>query len=274
MNAICIFILDIEAEKCIATKSHDTFPPSSPAQIKNALSRPDIEFGKAMTDLTDILHCDGHALQRMLIAFEQTAHYIKNKEYIAIVQSQEYGRVDSVRALFLLLAPHWKPVDCSLLKLLVEVAGVEQAVRRLDDYLHVSNHWLLDNGSNKDTKPQETETLLLINSQPVANSTSVLVTILIKVEEMSVGVFRHIKSFLCGMFRIPSYALQYVRNEPGSVIVTCITSLEMLSQIQCTLLDDGDMLLLLRKKIFSLRIGKDYIITAGNHDYWKVRRAQ
>ena len=219
-----------------------------------------------MSDLTEILQSADNGLKRMVVAFEHIAHYVKNETYISIVQSKAYEAVDSVRALFRLLAPHLQPLDCSLLKALVETADVEQAIQRLDEYLHMTNSCLLGNGSEKVHTPHEVET---ISSQPVApldaDSTSVPVTTVVEAEEMSWGVFRYIKSLLCGIFRIPSYALQYVCMNSGSVVLTCHTSLEMLSQIKSTQLDDNDMLLLDCKGIVSFKVGKEYTIAVGNN---------
>ena len=242
-----------------------------------------------MRDLTDILQSSDGALKSMLVAFEHMAHFVKNETYISIVQSKAYEAVDSVRALFRLLAPHFKPIDCSLLKALVEAAGVEQANQRLNEYLHMTSSCLLGNGSEKvltlqeiDTwsppqLPPPTQNVLkalvpqdstsdVITSQP----TSVPVTTVVAAEEMSWGTFRCIQSLLCGVFGVLSCALQYDDKKPGSIVVTCITSLEMLSQIKSLLLDDGDMLLLLNEKIVSIQVGKDYTISVGNHDYWMV----
>ena len=279
---------DIQGQKGTATNLRNSSPPSSHGQSQDTISRPVIEFGKTMSDLTEILQSADHSLKRMLVAFENMAHYMNNRKYIDIVQSKEYKAVDSVRALFQLLAPHWKPVDCSLLRALVEAAGVEQAIQRLDEYLQMTNSCLLGSGSEKVPTPYETETCLqndskalaphtirdIITSQPVAqrdaDSTSVPVTTVIEAEEMSWGTFRRIQSLLCGIFTVPSCALQYDDKKPGSVVVICTTSLEMLTQIKSTLLDDGDMLLLLCEKIVSIQVGNDYIIAVGNHDYWMV----
>ena len=242
-----------------------------------------------MSDLTEILQSADHALKRMLVAFQHMAHYMKNKTYISIVHSKAYEAVDSVQELFRLLAPHLQPVDCSLLKALVEATGVEQAIQRLNEYLHMTSSCLLGNSSKKVLTLQEIETWNrpqpppqtqngskalvphdstndVITSQP----TSVPVTTVIAAEEMSWGTFRCIQSLLCGIFTVPQYALPYNDKKPGSVIVTCTTSLEMLSQIKSTLLDDGDMLLLLREKVVSIQVGKDYTIAVGNCDYWMV----
>ena len=175
---VCSRAIDIEAQKGRTTKFS---PPSSPGQ---SISQPAIEFGKTMRDLIDILQSADHALKRMLVAFEHMAHYIKNREYIAIVQSKEYKAVDSVRALFQLLAPHLKPVDCSLLKALVEAAGVEQAIQRLDEYIHMTSS---GSGSEKVHTPYEMGTLSQISSQPVAVT---------EAKEMSWGTFRWIQSLL------------------------------------------------------------------------------
>ena len=283
-NVYCHALIDIEARKCTAIK---TPPPSPPVQTRDVLFQSASEFGKAMSELTVILQSADHALLRMLIAFEQMAHYIEDRKYIAIVQSKEYKEVNSVRALFQLLAPLWKPVDCSLLKELVEAAGVEQAIQRLNKYLHMSNRCLLGNSSEKVYVPHDREswshidskalvqhdsTSDVVSSQPAAvvDSTSVPVTTVIEAEEMSWGAFRSIHSLLCGLWRVPSSALQYDDKNPGSVVVKCITSSKMLSQIRSTLPDYGDMLLLLHNKIVSIQAGKDYTVVVGSHDYWMV----
>ena len=289
-HCVCYHAIDVVAQKCTTTNSSS---PSSPGQSQDIISQPAIEFGKAMRDLTDILQSADGALKSMLVAFEHIAHYMKNKTFISIVQSKAYEAVDSVRALFRLLAPHLQPVDCSLLKALVEAAGVEQAIQRLKAYLHMTNSCLLGNGSKKVLTLQEIETWYppqpppqshndskalvphdfkndVITSQPVASSTSVPVTTVVEAEEMSWGTFRCIQPLLCGIFTVPPCALQYDGKKPGSVVVTCTTSLEMHSQIQSTLIDDGDMLLLLHKKIVSIQVGKNYTIVVGNHDYWMV----
>ena len=117
----------MEAQKSIAAAA------SSPEQSLDQV-QPAIEFGKTMHDLTEILQSADGALKRMLAAFEHIAHYMKNKTYVSIVQSKAYEAVDSVQGLVRLLAPDLQPVDCSLLKALVEAAGVEQAIQRLDEY--------------------------------------------------------------------------------------------------------------------------------------------
>ena len=274
-SRVCSCAIDIEAQKGSTTKSSSS---SSPGQSQDTISQPAIEFGKAMRDLTDILQSADGALKSMVVAFEHIAHYVKNKSYISIVQSKAYEAVDSVRALFRLLAPHFKPVDCSLLKALVEAAGVEQAIQRLDEYLHRTNSCLLDSNDEKVHAPHEMLTLSQNDSKALVphDSTSDVitsqpdVTTVVAAEEMSWGTFRYIQSLLCGIFTVPSCALQYDDKKPGSVVVTCTTSLEMLSQMKSILLDDGDMLLLLCEKIVSIQVGKDYIIAVENPDYWMV----
>ena len=285
INHVYYHAIDVEEQKCTATNSRNSSSPSLLGQSGDTISQPAIEFGKAMRDLTNILQCADHALKNMLIAFRHMAYYMNNKTYIAIVQSKAYEAVDSVEALFQLLAPHLKSIDCSLLKALVEAAGVELAIQRLDEYLHITHSCLLGNGAKKVCAPCDAESLSqndsnalvphdstsdVVSSPVDASYTAVPVTTVVAGEDMSWGTFRRIQSLLCGIFTVPSCALQYDDKKPGSVVITCTTSLEILSQIQSTLLDDGDMLLLLRKKIVSIQVGKDYTIAVGYDDYWMV----
>lgn len=234
-----------------------------------------------MSDLTVILQRNSDALEKMQVAFEQIAHHMKNPTYIAIIESRQYEAVNSVRAFFRILAPHWKPIDCSLLKALVHAAGVEEATQRLEAYISMSNCFQLGNGSeevyvpeDRDNTPQyvpNSSTSDEIISQPHRDLALVPVTTVVAVRQMSWGSLRHIQYLLSGILGVSSFAMPYSENEPGSIVIKCITSMEILSHIRSTQLDDSDMGLLLYQKIVSIRIGKDYAIVVGNQDYWMVR---
>ena len=116
---------------------------SSTGQSCDEISHPAIEFGKTMCDLVEILEASDTALKNMLVAFEHMAYYMKSATYITIVESNQYNTVDSVRTFFRLLAPHWKPVDCSLLKALIDAASCEKAIKRLNEYLSNSHNVVL-----------------------------------------------------------------------------------------------------------------------------------
>ena len=91
-------------------------------------------------DLTEILQSADRALKRWwCISAYGPLH--EEQKYISIV-NQKHKAVDSVED-YSTTSPHFKPVDCSLLKALVEAAGVEQAIQRLDEYLHMTNSCLL-----------------------------------------------------------------------------------------------------------------------------------
>ena len=90
-------------------------------------------------DVILILECYEGALTRMLITFEQMVLPMKSETYTALVKSEEYRNVCSVRTLFQLLGPYWKPVDCSLLEVLVEATMCKAAIDRLQKYLSNKN---------------------------------------------------------------------------------------------------------------------------------------
>ena len=272
---VCLHYPTLDYYNCI--KSRDSSPLSpGKSQLQHVISEPPTEFVKTVIDLTTILQDDEDALKKLQAAFEHIAHCMESETYISIVQSEDYKSVDSVRALFRLLAPHLKPIDCSLLQALIKAAGIKQAIQRLDEYLRASNSYLLGNGSEKvhvPCEPHEMETSSendLVNSQPIADSTSVPIAIKVAKNEMNWGDFRWIKDLFCGICGFPLWTLQYDENTPGCVVIKCITSIKMLSHIRSTLLDDGDMHLLHCEKIVSIQVGKDYTIIVGNHDYWMV----
>ena len=278
-HCVCYNILDVEAQKRNATNSCDFSSSSSPGQSWDVICQPVMEFGKTMSDLTEILEGADHALKRMLVAFEHMAHYMKSGTYIAIVQSKEYKAVNSVRALFQLLAPHCSPVDISLLKALVYSADNEKAEQRLEQYLHMSNGLQLGSGCEKVHTPHEGNKKALVPSDSSCDaelvadvdSTSVPVIINIAADEMSWGAFRRIRNLLCGIFTVSSFALQYDDKNPGTLAITCTTSKEMQSHILHTLLDDGVVRLLHCEKIVSIQVGKLNYLTVSDQLFCIVR---
>ena len=97
------------------------------------------DFGAMVCDIAMILQRIDGALERMLITFEQMVLPMKSKTYTALVKSEDYRNVRSVRALFQLLGPYWKPVDCSLLTTLVKATKCQEASDRLCSYLRSRN---------------------------------------------------------------------------------------------------------------------------------------
>lgn len=144
---------DIEAQKCRTFAASSN--PSSPTPAQDTICLPIYEFGAMMRDITLLLESNDKSLEKMLITFEQMAYYMDSKTYIAIVESKEYKVVDSVRTLFRLLAPCWKPVDCSLLIALVHAAGCDKAMHRLKEYLQKSDCLMLGKGGKSMYVPHE-----------------------------------------------------------------------------------------------------------------------
>lgn len=104
------------------SRSTDTIP--------ERICRPIYDFSVMVCDIAQILQRYDGALERMLITFEQMAIVMKSMAYTALINSREYSNINSVRTLFRLLAPYWKPVDCSLLVALVKATECEAAIRR------------------------------------------------------------------------------------------------------------------------------------------------
>ena len=239
-----------------------------PKKNQDTICLPIFAFGIMMRDITQVLHVCDTALENMLITFEQMAYFMKSETYIAVVQSKEYKSVDSVRTLFQLLAPHWKPVDYSLLSSLVFATGSEKAIRRLQEYISKTESLVLGRGGEKMYVPVETETLCssdalgtvttpnlesnparAICSQPVSKSDSVNVIVRVEKDKISWGGIRNISSLLCGMFRLPPYALQYDEANPGSVVIKWVLSRGLVGHIRSIVLSDDDKVLLEREAI-------------------------
>ena len=289
--------VEIEAEKSHYKGTKRL--PKPPVHPCGAIDQAIVDYGTMMRDLIQIL--DRHkALLNILMAFEHMVEYVGNKEYINIVQSKEYKEVTSVRTLFQQLAPYLKPPDCSLLKALVEVAGCEEAMQRLTEYLHTTkNNPLIlksskpvknpdkdapilesraatsatsigSTGSSTTRRVLETEadvTVLeseasaaVVTVKPSAGPSTVPVTATVEVREMNWGMLRGIQSLICGIFRVPPFALQYDSAESGSVVIKWRTSENIASQMRLIMFDDGDRKLLLRVNVINIQVGEHYPI--------------
>ena len=275
--------IDIEARKQgPSPPSHDSSSSVSLPSL-GSIDELGVEYGKMMSDLIEILENKENSLKKMKRAFVHMAHYAECTVYTDIIQSEQYRAVDSVEALFELLAPHLKPPDCSLLNALVSAAVCDEAMQRFTEYLDKSHGPVFTTTIEKSSvsppgKAPESESDTdaaadsnpVISSEPVADSSTVCVTAKVDVNEMSWGNYRRKKSFLCGLFRVPPFALLFGKGEPGSVIIKWTTSRKIALHMQSIVLDDGDLKLLMQERIVSVRVGMDYKIQVESQDYWMV----
>ena len=228
-----------------------------------------------MAKLIEILENYKNSLNRMKTAFEHMAHHMEHEVFTDIVQSEKYRAVVSVIAFFQLLARYLKTPDCSLLRALVCATNCERANQILQEYLDNSSNLVLDNSytSPPDNAPESKRSV--ITSEPIAESDchTVPITVRLSVDKMSWGMLRHAQSLLCGLFRVPQFALQLSDEvKSGSVImILWTTSMKIAVHMQSVMLDDGDMKLLLQERFtVKVQVGKDYKISVGKQDYWKV----
>ena len=230
-----------------------------------------VEYGIMMKDLIRILENNESSLTDMQRAFVHIAYYTECTVYTNIVQSESYKAVDSVETFFKLLAPYLKTPDCHLLKGLVRAANCEKAIHRLEKYLIMTSSLALSSDNSSEISlPSEVDIKSVISSEPRADSSTVPVNTRVSVAGMSWGMLRNVQSLLCGLFRVPQFALQYDKSESGSVIIKWITSRKIAVHIQAVVLDDGDLKLLLQERIVSVQVGMDYKIYVGNQEYWRV----
>ena len=96
-----------------------------------------------------------------------------------------------------------------------------------------------------------------ICSQPVPNAREVPVVTTVAANELSWGDIREKCRVLCGVFSIPCWALRYLTNDEGSVVIWWVTSTKIASHIQSIALDDSDMDLLKREMIVKVQVGTE-----------------
>ena len=222
-----------------------------------------------MTNLIEILENYENSLIRMKTAFEHMVHYMEHDKLTNIVQSAKYRAIATVVAFFQLLARLLKTPDCSLLGALVHATNCERANQILQEYLDKSSNSSMSPPDNVPESESDNESV--IASEPIAaDSSAVPITARMSVAVISCGMLRHAQSLLCGLFRVPQFALQYNEVESGSVIIKWTTSKKIAVHMQSVVLDDGDMELLLQERIVSVQVGLNYKIFVGNQEYWRV----
>jgi hypothetical protein len=69
------------------------------------------------------------------------------------------------------------------------------------------------------------------------------------------------------MFGVPTYSLRHDGAGPGSIVITWRTSRKIVLQMQSVMLDDGDLKLLAREDVVSIRVGNECTIIVGNQEY-------
>ena len=92
-------------------------------------------FAALLADLTGLLEQHERSLEKMNLTFQFIAKIMKSEAYYTVLQSKHYKSIKSVRDFFLLLTNFWKPVDCSLLHILVEATHCKPAIERLQSFL-------------------------------------------------------------------------------------------------------------------------------------------
>ena len=273
--------VELEARKRTPIQaSCDSASPLS-IQSHDTVDQPSIDYGIMMSDLIEILENHENSLKKMKRAFVHMVHHMEHTAYTHIIQSERYRAVDSVEALFELLAPYLKKPDCSLLRALVSATNCDRAMERLSEYLKQSDNLVLAKSVGKscvspteDVLVSESDTAAdsnpVISSEPIVDSSTIPVTVTVARDEMSWGMLRHAQSLLCGLFRVPQFALQYDEVESGSVIIKWTTSKKIAMHMKAVVLDDGDLKLLLQERIVRVHVGLDYKIFVGNQVYWRV----
>ena len=109
-----------------------------------------------------------------------------------------------------------------------------------------------------------------ILSQPTGSSDSLQISAKVAQDRVTWAEYDHKTSLLCGVLRIPSFMLQYIGVEPGSVMIKWVTSDGLLPYILSNMMDDGDLQLLLQESVVSIHVSFEYTIAVGSLEYWKV----
>ena len=120
--------------------------------------------------------------------------------------------------------------------------------------------------SNSEKNEQEST---VINIQPQSHQPdSLSVHAKLAQNTLTLAEYERKTNILCGALKIPSYFLQLVGLDPGSVIIKWVTSKGLLSYLKSRVIRDADLLLLLKENFMSIQIDTEYCIHIGSSEFW------
>ena len=262
-----------------------------------------VDYGEMKVDLIDILEKHEGSLRRMMTMYESMVQAVGMKKYKALMRNTYYTEIKSVQEFFRRVGKKWKPYDCSQLHALVKATKCDAAIERLERFESLSkqseesllvakkqklneadppsvgspalpSHAL---GTPSSTVPHVGMEELVSSLQTVDTSTldhgvqeelySFQITATLAHEDLSVAAYDCKADAVCGALGLPRFALQPEEVEAGSVIIRWKTY-SSVSHIQSHMIDECDFRLLLEEGITSVRVGSEFLIAVGCHDYW------
>ena len=244
------------------------------------------EFAWLIADLVDLLDKYDGALGRMKIALENLVlPQPPRKKLVYIVPSHKYKEATSVEELFKLLTPYWSCIDCKLLHFIVKASNCQQAMERLDKFLHhgdsISPSLVVYSPAKANTsEPAKEKTsefqCTSILSQPTKSETvlktgsSVEVEAKVDTDFLTLKDYDEKTSLLCGVLRLPRFALSYLRFTTGCVLLTWQMSADLVEYVQSVQLTNSDLQLLAKYGFTNIKIANSYQTTIPKSSFWKT----
>ena len=150
------------------------------------------------------------------------------------------------------------PTNDALTKLEEEETNSPSSLRSADQ--------LEPPASNSEKNEQES---VVIMAQPQSHQPdSLSVHAKVTQNTLTLAEYERKANILCGALKIPSYFLQLVGLDPGSVIIKWVTSKGLLPYLKSRVIRDADLLLLLKENFMSIQIGTEYSIHIGSTEFW------
>ena len=250
------------------------------------------DFAIFMSDITEMLEENPKTLTRMKRALKNLVLPLPYRigRLAHIVKSKEYQEATTVDMFLELLAPHWSPVDCSLLQTLVRASHCQPAVRKLEEFLSeqkkISRFLILQQAQQQvdkthdqsaTTQGEPSPTLLQVESeysQAQQHKSYQEVTLKVDKSVLTMKDYDEMADHLSSTLKLPRYSFTVEKIETGSIVIIWQISRELIPYIQSIRISDGELKILAKQRILEIRITGIIIIYIPSLEYWEGGKRQ
>ena len=288
MHCLWCFSIDhYRGGPLVRQQSHDSDLSISPPESEISIPECNIQFSLFITELTPLLENHEGALSNILTFLEQLVLPLQNKCLAKIFQPDKFEGVQSIRALFRLLAPHWSYIDTSLLHPIVKASGCTTALEKVKEFL-LNREQLApvlvlqkaDKHPDQDITSEPSSGGVSQGSQQhtggrsrsprvMTPRSSVHEEVEMKIETNAVTLkeYEENASLLCRILRLPRYVMSFFSSGTGSISLKWLMSKELVPYVQNTRICSIDLIALAQKRITEIRVGCHFKITIPSVAY-------
>ena len=293
MHCLWSFSIDCCGRRLVVRQlSHDSDSSASPPESAISIPECNIQFSLFITELTPLLENHEGALSNILTFLEQLVLPLHNKCLAKIFQPEKFQGVQSIRALFRLLAPHWGYIDCSLLHPIVKASSCKPALAKVEEFLHnreqLSQALIIQKAekhqpssecntapSSSDRVSHDSHQISAGRSQSPrvtmqqASAHEEVVQMKVETNAMTLKDYEENVSLLSHILRLPRYVMSFFSSRTGSISLKWLMSKRLVPYVQNTRICTSDLIALAEKHVTEIKVGSVYQITIPSMAYWQ-----